>query len=452
MICVTSWRPGPNAYGSPWAIRRPGTSGLPRLQFTSPEIDPFPEWVVVLKTAAMATDHRPVSNVKHSEPEAVDSDALVLAHLALVGYHVSELLHRYATEIPVELELLNPEPHRDALFSAIRRERDQLTESRRRSYDELARIITTFDTSFPDAIPNDSDDFDERVHDYVAVCRHIDERELPEAYERMMRLITEQAPDAILTLHRVAEQETRRISEQIARVNTGLGAVEFNRGTRLTLRATPRSLAAVSELTDIVKAISRRIAEVGLGDKKAILDQYADILRLRNRLASNTPEDRAWTRDALDVRNRFTFDCAEWDVRSDELIRTHSNAGDNSGGEQEKLMAFCLAGALSFNLANPESGDNTPVFAQLMLDEAFSKSDPQFASQALEAFRKFGFQLVIVATVQNATTIQPYIDGVVMVSKTEATGRDARPVATVATKTISDFSALRRDLKVPEPV
>ena len=85
-------------------------------------------------------------------------------------------------------------------------------------------------------------------------------------------------------------------------------------------------------------------------------------------------------------------------------------------------MAFCLAGALSFNLASPESDDNTPVFAQLMLDEAFSKSDPQFAQQALQAFRKFGFQVVIVATVQNATTIQPYIDSVVMVSKTEATG------------------------------
>ncbi|BBZ57558.1 ATP-binding protein [Mycolicibacterium phocaicum] len=369
-----------------------------------------------------------------------------------VSEQATDLLRRYAADVPVPLELLNPEPHREALFAAIRRERDQLTESRRRSYEELSRIVATFDASFPDAIPNDSDDFDERIYDYVAVCRHIDERELPDAYDRMMRLITEQAPDAILTLHRVAEQETRRISEQIDRVNTGLGAVEFNRGTRLTLRANPRSMAAVSELTDIVKAISRRIAEVGLGDKKAILEQYADILRLRNRLAGNNPEDRAWTRDALDVRNRFTFDCAEWDVASGELIRTHSNAGDNSGGEQEKLMAFCLAGALSFNLANPESGDNKPVFAQLMLDEAFSKSDPQFASQALQAFRKFGFQLVIVATVQNATTIQPYIDGVVMVSKSEATGRNARPVANVATKTITDFTALRRELKVPEPV
>ena len=378
---------------------------------------------------------------------------------AFVSEPLTELLNRYANDVPVSLELLNPEPHREAVFAAIRRDREQLRESRRRSYDELARILNTFDTAFPDAIPNDSDVFDERVHDYVALCRHIDERELPEAYERMMRLVTEQAPDAILTLHRVAEQEARRISEQIERVNTGLGAVEFNRGTRLTLRATPRSLTAVAELTDIVKAISRRIAEVGLGDKQAILDQYADILRLRNRLASTAPEDKAWTRDALDVRNRFTFDCAEWDVRTDELIRTHSNAGDNSGGEQEKLMAFCLAGALSFNLASPESTDNKPVFAQLMLDEAFSKSDPQFAQQALQAFRKFGFQLVIVATVQNATTIQPYIDSVVMVSKKEATGRNARPVATVASKTISEFTTLRQEMRatvskerVPEPV
>ena len=388
----------------------------------------------------------------HTRRDDLDSRRTRLLELserlspAFVSEPLTELLRRYTAMVPVALELLEPEPHREALFAAIKREREQLRESRRRSYDELARILNTFDTTFPDAIPNDSENFDERVHDYVALCRHIDERELPEAYERMMRLVTEQAPDAILTLHRVAEQEARRISDQIDRVNTGLGAVEFNRGTRLTLRATPRALAAVSELTEIVRAISRRIAEVGLGDKQAILDQYADILRLRNRLASTAPEDRAWTRDALDVRNRFTFDCAEWDVASEELIRTHSNAGDNSGGEQEKLMAFCLAGALSFNLAAPGHTDNTPVFAQLMLDEAFSKSDPQFAQQALQAFRKFGFQLVIVATVQNATTIQPYIDSVVMVSKSEATGRNTRPVATVATRSISEFGELRREM------
>jgi hypothetical protein len=67
----------------------------------------------------------------------------------------------------------------------------------------------------------------------------------------------------------------------------------------------------------------------------------------------------------------------------------------------------------------------------------------------LQVFRKFGFQLVIVATLQNATTIQPYIDSVVVVvvSKTEANGRSTRPVATVATRTISEFTSLRQDMR-----
>ena len=51
------------------------------------------------------------------------------------------------------------------------------------------------------------------------------------------------------------------------------------------------------------------------------------------------------------------------------------------------------------------------------------------------------------ATVQNATTIQPYIDSVVMVSKTEATSRNARPVASVATRTISKFTSLRKEMR-----
>jgi hypothetical protein len=33
-----------------------------------------------------------------------------------------------------------------------------------------------------------------------------------------------------------------------------------------------------------------------------------------------------------------------------------------------------------------------------------------------------------------------------MVSKTEATGRNARPVATVATRTISEFTTLRQQM------
>ncbi|MEP9394717.1 SbcC/MukB-like Walker B domain-containing protein [Gordonia sp. VNQ95] len=358
-----------------------------------------------------------------------------------VGEGIEVALDGFREESPAILDVLAPEPYRAELVKAVGRDRDRMRADARRSRDELARIVRTYDEEFPDAIPNDSDDLDERVYDYVAMCRRIDERELPSAYERMRRLITEQAPGAILNLHMAADAEERRIVEQIERVNTGLGAVAFNRGTRLRLQPGRKHLAAAAELTEKARQISRRSTAVAFGDEQAILEQYADILLLRERLAGATPEDRQWTRDALDVRNRFDFYCEEHDAATGETIRTYSNAGDNSGGEQEKLMAFCLAGALSFNLASPDGDDNRPIFAQLMLDEAFSKSDPQFAQQALSAFRKFGFQLIIVATVQNTSTIQPYIDNVIMVSKTETGGR---PVATATSTSIGAFTELRR--------
>ncbi|CAM3026407.1 ATP-binding protein [Skermania piniformis] len=354
------------------------------------------------------------------------------------------LLDRHRAEVPVELDLLAPRPFRDGLLGAVRRERDQLRENRRRSKAQLSQILAGYDEQFPDAIPNDSDNLDERVHDYVELARRIDERELPEAHDRMLRLITEQAPEAIMRLHLHADQEAHRISDQVTRVNTGLSAVEFNRGTRLRLRADERRLAAVDEFRTIATRIFERAPAVTAGDDSAIFDQYADILRLRETIAGPTPEAKAWTRDALDVRNRFVFYCEESAADTGEVIKTYSNAGDNSGGEQEKLMAFCLAGALSFNLADPDRDDNRPVFAQLMLDEAFSKSDPTFARQSLTAFGKFGFQLIIVATVQNTTTIQPYVDSVVMVSKTAADTPGARPVASATTRTITEFAELRR--------
>jgi ABC-type hemin transport system ATPase subunit len=137
---------------------------------------------------------------------------------------------------------------------------------------------------------------------------------------------------------------------------------------------------------------------------------------------------------------------AEWDVTNEAHPHAQQRRRQlrRRAGEADGVLPRRCT---QLQPASPESDDNRPVFAQLMLDEAFSKSDPQFAQQALQAFRKFGFQLVIVATVQNATTIQPYIDSVVMVSKTEPTGRNARPVASVATRTISEFTTLRQEMR-----
>jgi Putative exonuclease SbcCD, C subunit len=110
-------------------------------------------------------------------------------------------------------------------------------------------------------------------------------------------------------------------------------------------------------------------------------------------------------------------------------------------------MAFCLAGALSFNLASPESADNRPVFAQLMLDEAFSKSDPQFAQQAAAGVPQVrlpaGDRRDGAERHHHPALHRQRGDGV-----QDRTHRPQRPpVASVATRTISEFTSLRQGLR-----
>ena len=205
---------------------------------------------------------------------------------AFVSEPLTELLHRYAGDVPVTLELLNPEPHRDAVFTAIQ----PGTRTAARKPQALLR----------------------RARPHPQHVRHLVPRRDPQRQRRFRR--ARPRLRGAVPPHRRTRAAGGLRADDAARHRTGAGrdphAAPGGRAGNPADQRTdrpgqhragrrgvqprhpadaaghPAQLPAVAELTDIVKAISRRIAEVGLGDKQAILDQYADILRLRNRLAS----------------------------------------------------------------------------------------------------------------------------------------------------------------------
>ena len=67
-----------------------------------------------------------------------------------------------------------------------------------------------------------------------------------------------------------------------------------------------------------------------------------------------------------------------------------------------------------------------------MLDEAFSKSDETFASQALMAFDEFGFQLLMAAPIRMSGVLEPFIGQAILVEK-RTTPEGARSNAASAT-------------------
>ena len=206
---------------------------------------------------------------------------------------------------------------------------------------------------------------------------------------RFQTMISEDMVPSVSVLYRTIETEQPR-SGPGWQVNAGLRRVEFNQGTHLQIAGNARQFDSAREFRQAVDDLHRHAAAAhaipGGG-----LAQFARIRDLMVRFTSDDPDSARWRETVLDVRLAFSFYGREEDCDG-VTVHTYRNTAAGSGGEQEKLVAFCLAAALSYNLGDDTSGGE-PRFAPLMLDEAFSKSDETFASQALAAFDEFGFQL-----------------------------------------------------------
>jgi uncharacterized protein YPO0396 len=263
----------------------------------------------------------------------------------------------------------------------------------------------------------------------AALHEEISRRRLPEAMTRFQRMITEDMVPSVGVLHRTIETEAAAIRTRMTTVNAGLRRAEFNEGTQLQIAWTARQFDSAREFRQAVDDLHRH-AGAAQGSPEAALDQFGRIRTLMARFTSDDADSARWRDTVLDVRLSYTFYGRE--ERPDgTTLHTYRNTAAGSGGEQEKLVAFCLAAALSYSLGDAATGGE-PRFAPLMLDEAFSKSDETFASQALAAFDEFGFQLIMAAPIRMAGVLEPFIGQAVLVEK-RITADGARSAAASAT-------------------
>ncbi|WP_043499138.1 SbcC/MukB-like Walker B domain-containing protein [Georgenia sp. SUBG003] len=133
-----------------------------------------------------------------------------------------------------------------------------------------------------------------------------------------------------------------------------------------------------------------------------------------------TPGRPTTQRDALlDVRRHVEITAIR-QTQSGVQVATYASLGGKSGGESQELVAFIVGAALQYQL-----GDETrtrPRFAPVFLDEGFVKSDGQFASRAVSAWKGLGFQLIVGAPEDKVTALEPHMDLLVSVTKNTHTG------------------------------
>ncbi|MGA6205456.1 ATP-binding protein [Nocardia testacea] len=339
--------------------------------------------------------------------------------------YLDEVLN--AVEIPLTVDSMSQV--RIAFRKELERQRDDAHSERQLAQTKIKAAITRFIEQWPDSAPDTSGDVERGGGDFAQLHIDIVERKLPQAKDNFERMIIENMIPSISLLHGAIEKAANDIRTRIDMVNAGLERVEFDTGTHLQIVRKANEPAEAKEFRNTVDSLLKDAA-TSRGDHSRLIRQVHSIRELMARFTGTDTESRRWRDNVLDVRTAFTFYGREVNAQG-ETAKAYRNTASKSGGEQEKLVAFCLAAALSYNLADRDS-DGRPTFAPLMLDEAFSKSDETYSQQALAAFEEFGFQLIMAAPIRMSGIVEPFIGQAVLVEK-QVTASAASSTAQTAT-------------------
>ncbi len=277
--------------------------------------------------------------------------------------------------------------------------------------DERNACIKKVENAFADfkrEWPQEGADFDaavEAARDFLALLQRLERDGLPRHEQRFFDMLKEQSAENLAALNAHVLQARKEIHARMELVNEGLSDAEFNPGTHLQIAVTDRHLPDVREFRE---QVNRILSHAWQMDRASAEERFLILRALVQKLGGQEPEQRRWRELVLDVRLHMEFIGRELDAQGDEIEIYRSGAG-KSGGQREKLSTTCLAAALRYQLGGADGG--IPLYAPVVLDEAFGKADNEFTELAMRIFERFGFQMIVATPLKSVMTLEPFIGG-----------------------------------------
>lgn len=271
---------------------------------------------------------------------------------------------------------------------------------------------------------------------------------LPAQEAEFRQFFNQRTHESFSTLLHLLDEERRSITSRILPLNGILSEVNFHEGSFLELDIKPTLPATAKQFKDAIQnALKVRHTRPGKAaapasgsplsgsepdDDAELTNRYKSLETLVKRLGSQTPEDRRWRAEVLDVRGHLFIQCKEHrEVQGSGSkaakgggkrteVFMHADTGSMSGGERQRFTAFIMAAALSYQLGIAEQGFTT--YGTVMMDEAFVLASEEFAGAGIKALHEFGFQLLLAAP-ENVIDLSRHLGSVTEILRDKRTNR-----------------------------
>jgi uncharacterized protein YPO0396 len=300
--------------------------------------------------------------------------------------------------------LENLAEHSQRIERDITGELRKLSEERNRLEKGIEQCFIEFKRRWP-AESGDVDATLASATDFLAKLKRLEADGLPRYEHRFFDLLKEQSNQNLASLNTQLRQERIEIRERMDLVNESLKRADFNEGTLLGIEVTDR---AIPEVQEFKREVHEALSHAWTDNREIAEDRFRILKKLVERMASQDPADQRWREAVLDVRQHVEFTARE-STRDGREVEVYRSGAGKSGGQRQKLATTCLAAALKYQLGGAEQ--DVPVYASVVLDEAFDKADHEYTKMAMEIFKKLGFQMIVATPLKSVMTLEPFIGG-----------------------------------------
>lgn len=309
-----------------------------------------------------------------------------------------------------------------ALNDRIRRAAD----SQARTAEKIARITFEFRNYWP-AAAGDLGDGVETRSGYLEVLGSLRADRLPDFEQRFFQMLREQSQQNIGLLAERIRSAPREIRRRVGPINESLLRSRFDhRGRWLQIQVKDARPAVAKEFLADLNTIASGGLSLGEETPEEMERRFEVLSRVMRQLGSSEAADRTWRRHCLDTRRHVQFLGLEKDADG-AVVDYHESGRGRSGGQKQKLVVFCLAAALRYQLTRETEA--IPAYGSIVMDEAFDKADARFTRMALDIFGEFGFHMILATPLKMLQVLEDYVGGIALVTSPDGRHSYLSPVS-----------------------
>lgn len=323
--------------------------------------------------------------------------------IAEVEDHLGEELDDRFRKIQRSIKRENLAEVGQQVSQVLQEEKDRAQADASRAGQSVTRLAAEFKAAWPSVSSQLTAEVDDR-RAYLSMLDEILAHGLPDHENRFRELLQQRSRDLIGELLNEIHAAPREIEDRVAPINSSLLRSQFDEDRYLRLKVkTRRSETVNAFIADLRLVASGSWGEDDMETAEKKYDTLAEVMR---RFASSEHVDKVWKTQCLDTRLHVSFLAEEIDDHG-RAHATYDSGAAMSGGQQQKLVIFCLAAALRYQLADPDEAISK--YGTIILDEAFDKADTRYTRMALDIFIEFGFHMVLATPQKLLQTIEPYV-------------------------------------------